>query len=91
MAHLLRNLVLFGLVGSCSAFGNVRSIAEVKSRANELKEAYDYIVVGGGTSGFVVADRLSEDGTSTFPSHSSFSPFLSLVHRIPLYLLSSAD
>jgi len=34
MAHLLRNLFLLGLVGGCSAFGNVRNIAEVKSRAN---------------------------------------------------------
>ncbi len=25
---------------------------------------YDYIVVGGGTSGLTVADRLTEDGTS---------------------------
>lgn len=32
--------------------------------AEQLREEYDYVVVGGGTSGLVVANRLTEDPTS---------------------------
>lgn len=34
--------------------------------AEQLREEYDYVVVGGGTSGLVVANRLTEDPESTF-------------------------
>ncbi|KAK8040945.1 oxidoreductase [Apiospora phragmitis] len=30
-----------------------------------VKDAYDYVIVGGGTSGLTVADRLTEDGKAT--------------------------
>ena len=32
-----------------------------------LKQSYDFIVIGGGTSGLTVADRLTEDPKSVFP------------------------
>ena len=30
--------------------------------APNLAEEYDYVIIGGGTSGLTVGDRLSEDG-----------------------------
>lgn len=33
----------------------------------DLKESYDYIIAGGGTSGLVVANRLTENPKSTVP------------------------
>jgi ribulose 1,5-bisphosphate synthetase/thiazole synthase len=32
-----------------------------------LNQTYDYVIVGGGTSGLTVADRLTENGKRTFP------------------------
>ena len=34
---------------------------------SELSDEYDYIVVGGGTSGLTVANRLTENPKSTAP------------------------
>ena len=33
----------------------------VVGRDTELLDSYDFIVIGGGTSGLTVADRLTED------------------------------
>ncbi|KAI1427350.1 GMC oxidoreductase [Xylaria sp. FL1777] len=44
-----------------------RSGVNVRSRhgASTLRSSYDYVIVGAGTSGLTVADRLSADGKST--------------------------
>jgi hypothetical protein len=34
-----------------------------------LKQSYDFIVIGGGTSGLTVADRLTEDPSSALPEN----------------------
>ena len=36
--------------------------ANILSRSADLKASYDYVIVGGGTAGLTVADRLTEDG-----------------------------
>lgn len=36
------------------------------TRAADIESSYDYIVVGGGTSGLTVADRLTEDGNCKY-------------------------
>lgn len=38
--------------------------AVLLSRHEQLRDEYDYVVVGGGTSGLVVANRLTEDPKS---------------------------
>ncbi|KAG4422208.1 hypothetical protein IFR04_004714 [Cadophora malorum] len=40
-------------------------MAQTLSQVSDLRQSYDYIIVGGGTSGLTVGDRLSEDGTRT--------------------------
>jgi ribulose 1,5-bisphosphate synthetase/thiazole synthase len=47
------------------AFAGVCSAVE-KRDLKEVDATYDYIVVGGGVSGLVVANRLTEDLNSTF-------------------------
>lgn len=58
--------VAFAAVGS-HAFVVPRSVYQARHvvDASQLLPTYDYIIVGGGTSGLTVADRLTEDPDTT--------------------------
>ena len=38
--------------------------AKIIGRDTELRFSYDFVIIGGGTSGLTVADRLTEDPES---------------------------
>ncbi|RGP79782.1 choline dehydrogenase [Fusarium longipes] len=54
-------------VSSADGYNIPRSAHQACRIANgtELLPSYDYVIVGGGTSGLTVADRLTEDGNTT--------------------------
>jgi hypothetical protein len=59
MAVLSRiSAVALALAGICTAVE--------KRDLKAIDSSYDYIVVGGGVSGLVVANRLTEDSNSTY-------------------------
>lgn len=63
---MLSKVVFTGLAAATCALSAAIPEAIGKSRvirqAEDLREEYDYIIVGGGTSGLTVADRLTESG-----------------------------
>lgn len=41
--------------------------ANVVDFTSDLKRQYDYVIIGGGTSGLTVANRLTEDPSGKLP------------------------
>jgi hypothetical protein len=64
MVRATLSLALCGFVASAEAFGPAaRSILHsTLVERNQLNAEYDYVIVGGGTAGLTVADRLTESG-----------------------------
>lgn len=48
----------------CSPLNPLAERATLITCVSELKKTYDYVVIGGGTSGLTVANRLTEDNKS---------------------------
>ncbi|KAI4721172.1 glucose-methanol-choline oxidoreductase [Aureobasidium sp. EXF-10727] len=63
MLRILRVVALLTLVSDCygSPFGHPAPHAIVCNSTEQLRKSYHYVIVGGGTSGLVVANRLTEN------------------------------
>jgi hypothetical protein len=63
MWRILRVVALLGWISDCygSPFSRHAPHAVVFNQTDQLRESYDYIIAGGGTSGLVVANRLTEN------------------------------
>ena len=58
-------MLLLSFTSICiSSPTNFREKAIIKRSASELADSYDYVIIGGGQSGMVVANRLTEDPSS---------------------------
>ena len=62
-------LLLWGLAVHCSPMATTQR--SYRKDGTEIDRAYDYVIIGGGTSGNVIANRLTEDPKSQLkiPSH----------------------
>lgn len=50
---------------ACLAYPRAHHASKVFLDGRDVDEEYDYIIVGAGTAGLTVANRLTEDGTTT--------------------------
>ena len=48
------------LTFTLTVVANALPHATLKRQASQLRSKYDFVIVGGGTSGLTVADRLSQ-------------------------------
>ena len=67
MARPILSLIVLALAAGLGSAAVPRGIhkARVLKEPAELEESYDYVIVGGGTAGLTVADRLAEDEGTT--------------------------
>jgi len=54
----------FGLLATFAALASALPEAAFKRQVSQLRDKYDFVIVGGGTAGLTVADRL----TARFPA-----------------------
>ena len=69
---MISRILSVGLVVTCA---NALPHAAFKRHISELRPSYDWVIVGGGTSGLTVADRLTEafpESKFSYPSTKHF-------------------
>lgn len=57
-------LLSTALIQVANCYPRLAARTTVFSNSTELKTEYDYVIIGGGTSGLTVANRLTEDDKS---------------------------
>lgn len=62
-SRMLSLLLMAWQAAMCAAL-RIADRATIVENAASVKAAYDYVIVGGGTSGLTVAYRLTEDPSS---------------------------
>jgi hypothetical protein len=73
MTLTMRTVAIVGLFQfiTLTAAYAAQSIAHstIFTRSDDIQSEYDYVIVGGGTAGLTVADRLTESGRCRSPIH----------------------
>ncbi|KAK4209291.1 GMC oxidoreductase [Rhypophila decipiens] len=57
---LILAALILGLEASPVATGSARPWRQVKRQTSQLRDSYDFVIAGGGTTGLTIADRLTE-------------------------------
>lgn len=89
----MRGIFIVAAFMVCNVLASLTLVNQAQhfTSSNHVRSSYDYIVVGGGTAGLTVADRLTESGKCTCILRSSHPPMIQLFklsHFIPHTSLS---